>query len=223
MGAQEAPPELDRQVGRHGGDAEARRVGGDDRGLLHRGGDPGEELALDLEVLDHRLEHPVRVREEALVVLEVAGADRGHLLREVQRPRLQLLQGLDAFSGDGAPVGAPVARSSSRTSSPWPTAWAATWAPMVPAPRTATFLMSVFTNGSPDRHPNRGGPLPHQAAPWYMRSMMSLYFASTTRRLTLMVGVSSPASRVNSRAMRVIFLIFSNWARSGVKSLTSLW
>ena len=55
---------------------------------------------------------------------------------------------------------------------------------------------------------------PPQAA-FVERSMTSLYFCSTTRRFTLSVGVSSPASSVNSRASRAIFLIFSNWARSG--------
>ena len=126
--------------------------------------------------------------------------------------------------------------SSSATSMPAAARWAATWAPMVPAPRTTVFLMSSTASLPGPRGPfgsagptgsgagTLGGPpgTGQAVLPSYIVSMTSLYFCSTKRRLTLSVGVSSPASSVNSLASRVTRLIFSNWARSLVRSRISL-
>src|SRR4029078_2246562 len=67
----------------------------------------------------------------------------------------------------------------------------------------------------------RGGGQQRAGAASYIRSIMSLYFSSTTRRFTLRVGVSSPPSSENSRGRSVIFLICSNFASSPVTSFTS--
>jgi hypothetical protein len=100
VGAQETAAELRGQVRGHRGDAEARGVGGHDRRFPDRRRDAGEELPLDLEVLDHRLEHPVRVRQLLPVLPEVAGPDAGEVLRQVQRRWLQLAQVVEGWRGD---------------------------------------------------------------------------------------------------------------------------
>ena len=61
--------------------------------FLTAGGHPREELPLDLQVLDDRLEDPVRVLQLGPVVLEVAGPDARRVLGQVQRAGLQLLAG----------------------------------------------------------------------------------------------------------------------------------
>jgi hypothetical protein len=83
--AEEAAAKVVRKVRRHGVDAEAGGVAGDDRGLLDRGRDAGEELALDLQVLDDRLEDPVGVLQLSPVVLEVAWTEGGGVLGQVER------------------------------------------------------------------------------------------------------------------------------------------
>ncbi len=68
------------------------------------GGHLREQLLLDLEVLDHRLEHPVGVLELGPVVLEVAGTDETHVLGQVERGRLELLEARDGLSGENAAI-----------------------------------------------------------------------------------------------------------------------
>jgi hypothetical protein len=102
--AQEAPAELEGQVRRHGADAQAGGVAGDDGGLLHRRRHAREELALDLQVLHHRLEDPVGVLELRPVVVEVARADARGVLGQVERARLQLAQVRDGPARDRGPV-----------------------------------------------------------------------------------------------------------------------
>src|SRR5258706_4110738 len=79
----------------------------------------------------------------------------GFRLRRVSRP----LRATALRSGAGEGM------SSSTTSRPWPATWAATWAPMVPAPSTATFLMSVLKghleSAAADREGRSGRALVH--------------------------------------------------------------
>ncbi len=153
--------------------------------FLTAGRDPGEQLPLDLEVLDHRLEHPVRVRQLLPVLLEVAGADAREVLRQVERRRLHLAQGLEGRSGE----------VQERHVQPR-------------AGEMGRDLRAHRPRAEHDDLADHAGA----AAPWYMRSMRSLYFSSTTRRFTLSFGVSSPVSMENSFGRRAIFLIFSYWA-----------
>ena len=141
--AEEAPADLDREVRRHLRDAEARGVARHEGGLPDERGHPREELLLDRQVLDHRLEHPVGVLELAgEVVLEVPRPQERRVLRQMERAGLELAQGREALLGGRARDRRPRPGTSSRaTSSPCATTWAATWAPMVPAPSTTTFLM----------------------------------------------------------------------------------
>ena len=172
---------------------------GDDRGLLDGRRHAGEELALDLEVLDHGLEDPVGVLQLLPVVLEVAGADERRRARAGAAGWASACARLvERRVGQRAAVGGARAgtMSSSATSRPWATRWAATCAPMVPGAQHDGLLMPGA--GSCD-HRRPADPRRLTRRPSYMRSIRSLYFCSTTRRFTLRVGVSSPASRLNSR------------------------
>ena len=103
--AQEAAAEGFGQVRRHLRDAEARGIARDDRRRLDQGRHLGEELLLDLEVFDHRLEHPVGVLQLAgKVVLEVAGAQGPDVLGQVQGAGLELAQHLQPLARGRTPV-----------------------------------------------------------------------------------------------------------------------
>jgi hypothetical protein len=103
--AQEARPQGHRQPGGHGADAEAGRVRGHHRPRAHPLGHAREEAALDLEVLHHRLQDPVRVAKLVPVVLEIAHPDAGRVFGQVQGRRLQPLEGVQRAPGQAAAVG----------------------------------------------------------------------------------------------------------------------
>ncbi len=102
------------QVGRDLADPDARGVGGHDAVGLHDLFHPGEEVLLDLEILDDGLDHQVHAREPPEVVLEVAGLDhRGVALRvEARRPGLR--RALEPPHGEAVSPGRAFLRPSLR-------------------------------------------------------------------------------------------------------------
>ena len=74
------------------GEWDGRGVGRDQRAGVPRRVDASEKIALDREVLDHRLNDPVRIGESVQVGLDVAGSDelRPARMHEAARAELTL-------------------------------------------------------------------------------------------------------------------------------------
>ena len=99
-----------RRLGADLRDRQRRGVGGEDRVLRHVAGQLGEDVLLDLELLDDRLDHQVDAAEAGVVE---SGLEEGHLA-----PRLGALQAvpLTCRSNRPAACAMPLARASARTS-----------------------------------------------------------------------------------------------------------
>ena len=84
----------------HARDRQPRGVGGDDAPRLPHFVDPGKDLLLDVEALDHDLDDPVALGEPIPVVLEVTDLDQRQESFRVERCGLRFLDALEPRRGE---------------------------------------------------------------------------------------------------------------------------
>ena len=102
-----------------------------------------EQRLLDRQILRHRFDHPVAVRQQRQIVVEIADGDPRGQRRIVKGRGLGFFESVQRLRGDGAARAVLGRISSSTTGSPALARCAAMREPMVPAPSTAAFRIRM--------------------------------------------------------------------------------
>ena len=130
-------------------DRQARGVRGDDGVLGEQRLEPGEERALDREILFDDLDDEIALAGLVEIVLEVADGDEVGVARREERGRLgleRLVLAAAARTRCAPPLPSGGTMSSRSTSMPAPARCAAMPEPMTPAPSTLTLRKSLIAD-----------------------------------------------------------------------------